>query len=271
MRNDESLKGRVGFCVGTGRCGTTFLSEIVKRERRVASSHERQRLAATFHMYCKWHGIAVDSAGFLRSREQVIRQDLSGHDYSFESNALLSHSVEELFHYFDARFLLLVRNPIDTVASFAVRNWFIEPPSRADATLPPSFEGREGEKTHHFLGRIIPSGDEFDRWSEMTPLGRIAWFWNARNRAILEQFERLPEAAFRIQRLEDFDIHAYREVANFLGWEPGIEKPAFDKLAAARLNHGPNEPRLQSHWTKTEIAEFGREVRPMAKRLGYTL
>ncbi len=30
------FEGRVGYCVGTGRCGTTFLAEV-------AASHERER------------------------------------------------------------------------------------------------------------------------------------------------------------------------------------------------------------------------------------
>src|SRR5947209_15748018 len=121
----NEFSGRVGFCVGTGRCGTTFLAEVAGLEPEVAAAHERERLGATFHMFCKWHGIPIDSEGFLRDREDAIRQDLMQHQYSFECSALLSHSLEEMFERFRARFLLLVRNPADVVASFAVRGWFL--------------------------------------------------------------------------------------------------------------------------------------------------
>ena len=50
---DTEYDGRVAFCVGTGRCGTTFLAEVAGREPGVAASHERLRLGATFHMFCK--------------------------------------------------------------------------------------------------------------------------------------------------------------------------------------------------------------------------
>ena len=73
----HELEGRVGFCVGTGRCGTTFLAQVAGREPEVAASHERLRLGATFHMFCKWHRIAIDSEGFLRDREEAIRRDLA--------------------------------------------------------------------------------------------------------------------------------------------------------------------------------------------------
>src|SRR4051812_36812650 len=146
----NEFDGRVSFCVGTGRCGTTFIAQLGEREPGVASSHERLRLGATFHMFCKWHRIPIDPEGFLRDREEAVRRDLAERQFSFESSALLSHSLEELFGRFRARFLLLVRSPAETVASFAVRGWFLKVPARSDPSLPPSY--REGEEPRHFLG-----------------------------------------------------------------------------------------------------------------------
>lgn len=264
---DNEFAGRVAFCVGTGRCGTTFLAEVARREPEVASSHERLRLGATFHMFCKWHGIAIDSEGFLLDREEAIRRDLGQKRFSFEASALLSHSVEELFERFRGKFLLLVRAPDATVASFAVRGWFLKPCARQNPALPPSY--REGEEPRHFLGRNIPHGAEFERWTRLSQIGKLAWFWQARNRAILEQFSRLPVTHCRIERLEDLDWKRYREIAAFFGWESRSDAGAFADLAGARLNAGPNTPRTFSDWNATEIAEFEAEVAPVAVALGY--
>jgi hypothetical protein len=166
-------------------------------------------------MFCKWHGIPIDSEGFLLDREEAVRRDLAEHAFSFECSALISHSLEELFERFRARFLLLVRDPAETVASFAVRGWFLKPTARKDPRRPPSY--REGEEPWQILGRNIPHGAEFTRWTRLTQIGKLAWFWQARNRAILEQFRRLPEAHCRVERLEDLDFARYREVAEFLG------------------------------------------------------
>jgi hypothetical protein len=265
--SDNEFDGRVGFCVGTGRCGTTFLAEVAGREPEVASAHERLRLAATFHMFCKWHGIAVDSEGFLLDREDAVRRDLAQRRFSFECSALLSHSLEELFERFRARFLLLVRSPAETVASFAVRGWFLKPCARKDASLPPSY--REGEEPRHFLGRNIPHGAEFERWTRLTQIGKLSWFWQARNRAILEQFSRLPGSHCRVERLEDLDFLRYQEVAGFLGWRSRIDAGTFSELARARLNAGPNPPRRFTDWSPAEAAEFEAEVAPVAEALGY--
>lgn len=265
--SDNEFAGRVGFCVGTGRCGTTFLAEVAGREPEVASSHERLRLGATFHMFCKWHGIAIDSEGFLLDREDAIRRDLAEHRFSFECSALLSHSLEELFERFRARFLLLVRRPEETVASFAVRGWFVKPCARKDARLAPSY--REGEEPRHFLGRNIPHGAEFERWTRLTQIGRLAWFWRARNAAILAQFSRLPASHCRVERLEDLDFQRYQELAAFLGWQSRLDADTFTALAGARLNAGPNPPRRFTDWNPLEAAEFEAEVAPLAEKLGY--
>lgn len=264
---DHEFAGRVGFCVGTGRCGTTFLAALAGREPAVAASHERLRLAATFHMFCKWHGIDVDPEGFLLDREEAIRSDLATRPFSFECSALLSHSLEELFERFQARFLLLVRNPADTVASFAVRGWFPKPIARRDPSRIPSY--REGEEPRHFLGRNIPRGAEFERWTQLTQIGKLAWFWQARNRAILEQFSRLPADHCRVERLEDLTFARYRDIAQFLGWHSQLDAATFAELASARLNAGPNAPRPIASWSPLEVAEFEAEVSEVASLLGY--
>jgi hypothetical protein len=263
----HEFEGRVGFCVGTGRCGTTFLAQLAGNEAEVASSHERLRLGATFHMFCKWHKIPVDSEGFLLDREEAIRRDLAERRFSFECSALLSHSLEELIERFHARFLLLARSPHETVASFAVRGWFVKPCARNNPNLPPSY--REGEEPRHFLGRNIPHGVAFERWTRLTQIGRLSWFWQARNRAILEQFSRLPASHCRVERLEDLDFERYREVAAFLGWQTRIDAGLFTELAQARLNAGPNPPRKFTDWNAVEAAEFEAEVAPPAEALGY--
>ena len=267
MSSENPFFGKVGFCVGTGRCGTTLMAELVGKEPRVAASHERERLGATFHMFCKWHNIPVDSEGFLSAKEEDIRRDLAGRSFSLESSALLSHSLEELYERFQAKFLWLIRNPADTVASFAVRGWFLRTPARRDPRLPPTYQN--DEKARHFLGRNLPNGDEFERWTTLSQIGRIAWFWQARNRAILEQFRRLPDSHCRMVRLEDLDFSRYCETAEFLGWRPQLDEGEFSRLTQARINAGPNPPRKITEWSEEEIAEFEAEVAEIAEAVGY--
>lgn len=261
-------EGTVAFGVGSGRCGTTLLSRLAAREPAVAASHERLRRAATFHMFCKWHRIPIDPEGFLRDRDAVVREDLAAHRVSFEVSALLSHSIAELYERYDARFVMLVRRPDHTVASFAARGWFLEPIPWADATRPPTLP--DAMEPRHFFGRNLPRTQaELDRWRALSQIGKLAWFWDARYRAIVEQLARLPEDRARIQRIEDLDHAAYGGLARFLGWEPTLASAAFEELVHARVHTGPNPPRRPETWTSLEIEEHERETGRLASALGY--
>lgn len=255
----------VSFCVGTGRCGTTFLVRVAEREPDVAASHERLRLPATFHMFCKWHGIPIDPEGFLLDRDAAVRDDLRTKKVSFEASALLSHSIAELHARFDARFLLLVRSPGATIASFAARGWFLAPIAWADPSVPPTI--REGTEPRHFFGRNLPRGAEFARWSALSQVGKIAWFYQARIRGILDQLRALPADRRHIARLEDLDVERYREVARFLGWEARISRADYDALAASTPNAGPNAPIALD---AAALADIASEVGSLAPALGYT-
>ena len=60
-----NFENKVGFAIGTGRCGTLFLYQLMEKEPQVASSHERNPDNETFHRYCKCHDLPVDHEGFL--------------------------------------------------------------------------------------------------------------------------------------------------------------------------------------------------------------
>lgn len=258
----------VAFCVGTGRCGTTFITQLLSLEPAVAASHERLRLAACYHMFTKWHGIPSDAEGFLADRDAVVAEDLAAKQVSFEASALLSHSVAELHERFDARFLLLVRRPDEVVSSFAVRGWFLDPIAWRDRSKPPTIP--DGANPRHFFGRNLPRSDaEFQRWSKLTQLGKLGWFWAARNRAILEQFAALPAHRRGWLRLEDFDHARYLALGELLGFTPTVGAAQFAQLAQSKPNTGPNIPLTLEAWTEQGRHEFEAEVAPIAEAFGY--
>lgn len=256
------------FAIGTGRCGTKFIHCVFELELKVASSHERHRLNDTFHRYCKWYGIEIDHEGFLKQKEDGIRKDLSGHEISFESSSYLSLSIHELYRRFGAKFILLVRSPERVVNSYLRKGWYERPIARADACKPPSYQ--ETNSFHHFLGRLMPSGEKFYSWQEMSRVGKITWYWNALNANILEQFSDIPTENWKIQKLEDFSYESFLDIAQFVGIAPTVEKVDFTHLSNLR----PNQLRGVSKicpWDAQEIAEFEREAYPMAQKFNYSL
>ena len=263
---DASLRGKTGFAVGTGRCGTNFLARAVGLEPHVASYHERSPYNDTFHRYCKWYGLPIDHEGFLHTKEMEIRQDLQDHLFSFEASAYLSLSIEELYARFGAKFLLLVRRPERMVNSFLEKGWYNKPYYRADPNLVPSYQ--ETKFFFLFLARFVPSGEKFLEWQTYTRVGKLAWYWNAMNARILEQFSNIPVDHWRVEKIEDFQFDRYMDFARLMGFEPTVTRQTYESLAESRPNKRTGVPTIAS-WSAQAIVEFEKEVAPMAQQLGY--
>ena len=263
----EDSQERIGFAIGTGRCGTNFLAKIIALESSVSSVHERNPLNETFHRYCKWYDLPIDHEGFLQTKEGEIKQDLENHLFSFEASAHLSLSLLELYNRFESKFLLLVRSPERVVNSYLRKGWYEKPAVRANPDLAPGYQDY-CHNFHHVLGRIMPSGDKFRQWNQMSRVGKIAWYWNALNAKIMEQFESIPETHWRVEKLEHLSYSRYLEIAQFFGFQSMVSQEIYEELALCRPNAKSRVPTIAT-WTPSEISEFEAEVEPMAKRLGY--
>jgi len=259
------FRNRVGFSVGTGRCGTKFIAKIVALETNVASSHERNPLNEAFHRYCKWYKLPVDNEGFLLTKQHEIEQDLKHKYFSFESSAHLSFSIKELFERFQARFILLVRRPDKVVNSYLHKGWYNREYVTSNPDLAP---GYQGYKFHHFLGRIAPQGNEFYQWNRLSRVGKLAWYWNALNSRVLEQFDKIPESHYRIVKLEELTYEKYLELSEFMGYESSIGSETYQEIAQRRPNAYLNPPSF-TDWSSAEVAEFESHVAPAAEKLDY--
>ena len=263
-----SFSNKVGFTIGTGRCGTLFLYEVMQREPDVASSHERNPENEAFHRYCKWHRLPVDDEGFLAAKENEIKADLEHHPYSFEASPYLSLSVKELHERFGAKFLFLIRRPDGVVTSFVHKGFYRKPYSVQNPELAAGFQDQSPERIFTYFARISPQGDFFRAWNDMTQVGKVAWFWNAFNERALQAVEALPRESYRIVRIEDLDYPKYLELTQFLGFQARISKSEFDALRDSRP-HAFWRKRGVDQWTEPEIREFETQVGVLAERFGY--
>ena len=263
---ETTLEGRVAFAVGTGRCGTHFVAEMLSAEPGVASWHERDPLCDTFQRYCKWYGLPVDDEGFLRHKEAGIRADLAASRLSFEASAYLSLSVRDLYARFGARTVLMVRRPDEVINSYLGKGWYEEPFVVGDPAKALGFQA--GKLPHHFFSRIAPRGEELLRWNGLTRVGKLAWFWNALNLAALAELETIPESHRRVQKLEETDYAGYRDLTRFLGVETALDEARFRRIADPRPGKRPRV-RSVADWSQREREEFESLVAPAAERLGY--
>jgi hypothetical protein len=260
--------GKVGFAIGTGRCGTLFLHQVMEKEPDVASSHERNPENEAFQRYCKWNSLPVDDEGFLATKEKEILADLEQRHFSFEASPYLSLSVRELHERFGAKFLFLIRRPDGVVSSFVHKGFYRNPYLMRDLDLAAGYQDQSPERFFTYFARISPRGDFFQTWNDMTQVGKVAWFWKAYNERTLALIEALPAECYRVVRIEDLDYPKYQELSKFMGFEPKVIQADFDDLRVARP-HAFWRKRGLDQWTEQEMREFESQVGDLAERFGY--
>jgi hypothetical protein len=256
----------VGFAVGTGRCGTKFLAQVFARDPEIASHHERHAFNDAFHRYSRWYGLDLDEAGFLATKRRGVDWDLSAYRYSFEASGFLSLSLASLHRAFDAKFVIMVRRPERVVASYLRKGWYENDPILDDPSRPPTTQ--DVLLPHHFLGRTMPKGEEFERWRKLTRVGKLSWYWSRLNHELLAQADELPEQATRIQKLENLSYEAFCALRAFLGAPANVTSEVFADVRRRRPNASYGM-RTVYDWNEDERREFEAETRGMAERLGY--
>jgi hypothetical protein len=259
---------KTAFAIGTGRCGTLFLYQLMDMESRVASSHERNPDNEAFHRYCKWNNLPVDDEGFLSAKEQEIKDDLDNLDFSFEASPYLSLSVQDLHERFGSKFILLVRRPDRVVSSFVHKGFYRAPYNVMNPALAAGYQQQGRNPVHTFFARIAPRGDEFRTWNDMTPVGKVAWFWKAYNQRTLELLKDIPDDCYRLIHIEDIDYDKYIELVDFLGISSSINRADFDSVRSSRPHAFWNKRNLDQ-WSSQEIDEFQQQVSELATQLGY--
>jgi hypothetical protein len=264
----ETFAGKVAFAIGTGRCGTHLLSQLLAHEPAVAASHERNRLNETFHRYCQWYSLPVDHGGFLHTKAAEVEQDLQSNSFSFESSGYLSLSVLQLYDCFDARFVLMVRRPEAVVNSYWSKGWYETNPIYLDETQALGFNWYQASHPHYIFSRLAPTGDERSSWLQLTRVGKLAWFWNELNTAVINRFTAIPTTHYKIVKLEELSFQTYQEILSFLGWPSQMSEEKYRQISQTRPGQRERKYTI-SDWSVQEVAEFEAQAEPMAAYFGY--
>jgi len=253
------------FIVGTGRCGTHLMYELFNMLNISKANHILDLDGDSFYRYFKWNNIHVDLAGFFSVREKYIKDDEQ--KVYVESNPYLSFHIPELVQQYNARFIFLVRNAEDVVRSHISKGWYendyvIEKPS-----LPLGYQ--YGMKTNHFFGRVVPRGDEFEKWQSLTRVGKISWMWERVNMWIQEDFEKLQDDDKYFLKVEDMDFQHFKNLLKHFNIKTSISQEQFLEIITKRPGKSPEIKKMQIDWSTLEKEEFLNETRKGRAFFGY--
>jgi len=265
MAGESNIKPCPVFALGTGRCGTHFLVEAMGLLDAVDAHHIRELDGDSFYRYCAWNNLEVDIGGLVDQRARWIKESVDAGKLYFESNPYLSFHVPALYRHLGAKFVLILRNPEDVVRSHVVKGWYETDPVVYDNNRSAGFQ--YGMKMNHFLGRIIPYGDEFLMWRSLTRIGRLAWMWNRVNLLIRSQLIAIPEDSYRIVKIEKLSYQGFLELLDFT---EVMEKPNridFYKIKMAKPGKGKSKEKTR--WSDREAKEFEEQTKTGRHVFGY--
>ncbi len=263
----DNLNDKVGFAIGTGRCGTNFISRLLSLEKDVSACHERNPENEAFHRYCKWNKLKVDNTGFIFQKITEIQNDLVKNTFSFESSPHLSLSVWDLWLAIKPKFILLIREPSAMIKSYHKKGIYKDHVIRNNHHLPIGYQNLGG--MHRFLGRIVPTGEMYNDWAKLSQYGKLAWWWRVINELVLLQFELIPFENRRIYSIENLDYAEYKNLVYYmLQKSTRVTESRFQEIVASKPNTlNPIDKSIT--WNEYDKELLMKFVDPLAHYLGY--
>jgi hypothetical protein len=244
------------FVLSTGRCGTLWLTELLRLSRYAQVNHADYpelirpgRLA--YEQYEQEPRVFCEI--IRATRDEFIARAYRYDQVYVETNNRITFFAPAIKQvYPEARFIHLLRHPGDFVRSGLNRKWYT------------------GQQRHD-LGRIVRR-DPPGLWQTMSDVEKIAWLWNETNRFIKDFVAELDEQDCIQVRAEDMfsDPTVALNVCKFIGVDD-VEPEMVAKMLKRRINV-QRKVAVGSYktWANSQ-KECVRNYAPLAAHYGYEL
>jgi hypothetical protein len=225
------------FIIGAFRSGTTSIARsldladnaVVHVEQPPKLSRETRQL---------YEGTLIDPAGVLRKQKQPFVSTASEAGLVFgDKNANYLPFIPYLKDVFDCRFVFVVRDGRAVVRSML--DWEKVIPSRFYRRAEDSAEYPdklvEEDYWDYSLIRPRPGTAAAAAWTSMSHFGKLCWYWSGYNHELRRSFEALPEADWRLCRMDRVTPADILELAQFLELT-GMDEEQVQAILQGRIN-----------------------------------
>ena len=258
------------FVLTTGRSGSNYIVNLLNNAfpDQVEAYHEPYPVLEYFPNYFYQNQDKVSELKniFNTARMELVLKSFIKEKIYIESNqclVFLSDIILDLFP--NAKFIHLIRNPIDFTISAVKKGWY-----KNDSIW-------ENGRIRH--------KDE-DIWIKKTHIEKLAWYWNETNQHI-ENFKLKvdPEnmLTLKLEKLTT-EKDTLQKFINFCGIESTMHNPeninAIQTKKVNELHIHPAEPDNMKkvrtfpsffNWKESERERFIQEVEVLAKKYNYSL
>ena len=259
----DRTKKKLVLGVTSGRSGMKWVYEIFRHHENADGGGERNVEAEAFWRYAHFNKLPIDLSGVIEVTKREILLDWIESDISITVSPYFSHNFLRLVDELKVDYVIWgITEPRFTVTSFYNKGWYKEKITYNDLNKVVGYQFNESWS--HFLGRIVPSGEEYKRWNKLTRIGKISWFVNMIHCEIYKQIQQLPKDMVYVFKLADADqnYEYYKKMANFFDLKPLMSKQKFLSLKKLAAKSSENKVKI---WTKQEEKEFLEETKELRK------
>ena len=233
------------FIVSTGRSGTTTIAELLSSVAGCICLHEPEPaliLESSAYRYGE-----IDGRQIISLLRETRPSHLNGRLYC-ESNQTLSLIIPLLAETFPgARFIWLLRNGLDVVASAMQKQWysgFSENHARYEDCTPTQKAWIDGRIRGDRCGAMSAA-----EWAGLDRFAKCCWYWAYVNRLIAHDLNSLAPSAHFLLRLETLP----GQLPSLLAWM-GLETAELPPIP--QQNSAKRPPYHWSKWSGEERRTF---------------
>lgn len=251
---NDIINQKTVFILSTGRCGTKWLTELLKKSQSIIVEHDPSPKIyfQSQYIYKKNFDQKTIFSSFIHARYQYLFDSYCDNKQYVETNNRITFYAKAIANKMpNSRFVHIVRHPYEVIRSGMRRNWY-------------------GELNTELSGHITPRADEieFDVWKNYTREQKIAWLWKRTNE-IIEEFKSIigSERILTIKTSEMFQNDLLLvELLHFIGADDLTDNRNFLKITQTKLINKQktgNYPEI-SGWdekTRSDIREILKETK----------
>jgi hypothetical protein len=251
------------FVSGVGRSGTHFIAALLRLSHDIRCLHlddVGHELGDALQIHGKWFGRIPTNDGFVNGRGFLIEESLKDKKRYVEANPLIAFSIADLIRAFGGKAIVIIRHPRKVVESHFRKGWYENISLEfGDIT---NYDYSAVRPVHSFSRFKPKTFETFERWKDLTRLGKIAWMYRSTYEEMFRRLEEIHRTSWTVLYLDTFDFAAYEKLCDDCGIRDKVNKTTFDRTRDVRPGKGTSVP---IKWDSVARTEFDDQIRECIK------
>ncbi len=245
----------------SGRSGTRWLCDLFDQHANATGVTERYTQEEAFYRYINYNNLPIDTAGIILLIKKGIIEDWQKGDIALVFSPYFSHGIKKLIDELRPnKIIFAVSSPEFTVQSMYNKGLFEHDYIKEEGDGILGFQPEFIDSWSHYFGRVVPLGEAYQHWTQLTRLGKVAWFGNQMVVDIYNQLQHIDQEMLFIFHLQQAsgNYEYYKKMATLFGLSPVLSEAQF---FAIQKKWFKKEHNVRHEWSDLEKQEFKAQTK----------